>query len=162
MDPTVARALASLTTGIYVLTTSDGRERHGMSSSWVTQISGEPPLLAISVGRDHRSHAFLEASGVCALNVVGASTRHLEDYFFSPACRRPDNLDDIAHELHASGAPVLTEVATALICRVRDRHPAGDHTLFVAAVEDVVVRRGDRPLTSLDLDYVYVGTVLRR
>jgi len=94
--------------------------------------------------------------------VIGASTRHLEDYFYSPACRRPDNLDGIAHALHASGVPVLTEVATALICRVRDRHPAGDHTLFVAAVEDVVVHGDDRPLTSLDLEYVYVGTVIRR
>lgn len=133
-----------------------------MSSSWVTQVSGDPPLLAIAVGREHRSHALLDASGVCALNVVGASTRHLEDYFHSPACRRADNLDGIPHALHVSGAPVLSEVATALICRVRDRHPAGDHTLFVAAVEDVVVRGDDPPLTSLDLEYVYVGTVVHR
>jgi len=155
-------ALASLTTGIYVLTTSDGRERHGMSASWATQVSGDPALLAIAVGRGHRSGALLEASGVCALNVVGAATRHLEDYFFSPASQKPDNLASIAHSLHASGAPVLDEVATALICRVQQRHDAGDHILFIAAVEDVVVREPDRPLTSLDLDYVYVGTVVRR
>ena len=36
-------ALAALTTGIYVLTTRDGDARHGMSSSWVTQVSGTPP-----------------------------------------------------------------------------------------------------------------------
>src|SRR5262249_30676654 len=162
MDSALARALASLTTGIYVLTTSDGRERHGMSSSWVTQVSGDPPLLAIAVGRNHRSHALLEASGVCALNIVSARSRHLEDYFYSPASHRPDNLATVAHEMHAAGVPVLADVATALVCRVRERHDAGDHSVFIVAVEDVVARGDDRPLTSLDLEYVYVGTVIRR
>ena len=48
------------------------------------------------------------------------------------------------------------------LCRVRERHAAGDHTLFIAAVEDVVIRGDDRPLTSLDLEYVFVGAVIRR
>jgi len=162
MDEALARALAELTTGIYVLTTAAGGERHGMSSSWVTQVSGEPPLLAISVDRAHRTHELLSRSGVCALNVVGERTRHLEDHFLSDARRQTDNLASIAHALHPSGVPVLSEVATALICRVRDAHPAGDHTLFVVAVEEVIRRAPDRPLTSLDLDYVYVGRVVRR
>src|SRR5436309_3309010 len=31
-----------------------------------------------------------------ALNVLGARGKHLEDYFYSPASRRPDNLDAVA------------------------------------------------------------------
>lgn len=162
MEDRLAHALASLTTGIYVLTTADGEERHGMSSSWVTQVSGDPPLLAIAVDRAHRSHHLLERTGVCALNVVGGRTRHLEDYFLSAAANQSDNLAAIAHELHLAGVPVLTEVAVALVCRVRASHPAGDHTLFVAAIEDLITRETDRPLTSLDLEYVYVGRVIRR
>jgi flavin reductase (DIM6/NTAB) family NADH-FMN oxidoreductase RutF len=133
-----------------------------MSSSWVTQVSGEPPLLAIAVDPLHRSHALLERSGVCALNVVGASSRHLEDYFYSRASQRDHNLAGIAHQMHPSGAPVLSEVAVALVCRVRARHALGDHSLFVVAVEDVICRAPDPPLTSQDLEYVYVGTVIRR
>ena len=45
MDTELASVLASLTTGIYVLTVSDGGRYHAMSSSWVTQVSGAPPLL---------------------------------------------------------------------------------------------------------------------
>jgi flavin reductase (DIM6/NTAB) family NADH-FMN oxidoreductase RutF len=161
MDAATARALADLTTGIYILTTAAGGERHGMSASWVTQVSGEPPLVAIAVDRRHRTHALLEQSGACALNVVCRRTRHLEDYFFSAAARS-DNLDGIEHEMHAAGVPVLRQVATALVCRVREVHVAGDHSLFVAAVEDVIVRDPDPPLTSLDLEYVYVGTLVRR
>lgn len=156
------RGLAALTTGIYVLTTRDGDRRHGMSSSWVTQVSGTPPLLMAAVDVGHVSHELLARSGRFALNVVGAASRHLEDYFYSPASRRPDNLDTVACDESPAGLPYLRDAAASLECRVVDRHVAGDHTLFVAEVTDVVLRGDDRPLTSLDLEYVYVGTVIRR
>jgi flavin reductase (DIM6/NTAB) family NADH-FMN oxidoreductase RutF len=133
-----------------------------MSSSWVAQVSGDPVLIGIAVDRSHRSHAALERTGVCGLNVVGQSSRRLEDYFFSDAAKQPNNLESIPHDLHASGVPILRQAPVVLICRVADRHATGDHTIFVAAVEDFVLRSAERPLTSQDLDYVYVGTVVRR
>jgi flavin reductase (DIM6/NTAB) family NADH-FMN oxidoreductase RutF len=155
-------ALAALTTGIYVLTTRDGDVRHGMSASWVTQVSGAPPLLMAAVDIGHASHALVERSGRFALNVVSRAARHLEDYFHSAAARGADNLAPIACEASPAGLPYLRDALASLECRVVVPHRAGDHTLFVAEVTDVVVRGGDRPLTSLDLAYVYVGTVVRR
>jgi flavin reductase (DIM6/NTAB) family NADH-FMN oxidoreductase RutF len=156
------RALAALTTGIYVLTARDGETRHGMSSSWVTQVSGTPPLLMAAVDARHATHALVERSGRFALNVVGGAARHLEDYFYSAAARRPDNLAAVACEPSPTGLPYLRDALASLECAVVDRHPAGDHTLFVAAITDVVLRAAQRPLTSLDLEYVYVGEVIRR
>ncbi len=158
----VHAALAALTTGIYVLATRDGEVRHGMSSSWVTQVSGTPPLLMAAVDAGHASHALIERTRRFALNVVGAGARHLEDYFYSPASRHPDNLATIACEESPAGLPYLRDAAASLECRVVSHHAAGDHTLFVAEITDVVLRGDDRPLTSLDLEYVYVGTVIRR
>ena len=162
MDAQRARAFAALTTGIYVLTVRDGEHRHGMSSSWVTQVSGEPPLLMAAVDRGHRTHAVLARTGCFALNVLGTRGRYLEDHFYSAAAQAPDNLAALACEASPLGLPYLRDALVSLECRVSACHVAGDHTLFVAAVTDAVVRDGDRPLTSLDLDYVYVGTVIRR
>jgi flavin reductase (DIM6/NTAB) family NADH-FMN oxidoreductase RutF len=161
-EPDILRTLASLTTGIYVLTVRDDDRRHGMSSSWVTQVSGAPPLLMVSVDRRHHTHAILERTGRFALNIVGARGRHLEDYFDSPASRRPENLDSVAWEDSPAGLPYLLYAMACLECRVTERHAAGDHTVFVAEVTHSVLRDGDRPLTSQDLDYVYVGEVIRR
>jgi len=155
MEPALARALAALTTGIYVLTVRDGDRRHGMSSSWVTQVSGDPPFLMASVDRRHFTHDIL------ALNIVGERGRRLEDYFYSAASRRPDNLD-AAWDDSPDGLPLLRDAMVSLECRVEHVVAAGDHTLFVAAVERVTSRDDDRPLTSQDLDYVYVGEVVRR
>ena len=161
-DDAVRTALAALTTGIYVLTTRDGATRHGMSSSWVTQVSGTPPLLMAAVDAGHASHVLIEGTGRFALNVVGDGARHLEDHFYSAAARHPDNLATIACEESPAGLPYLRDALASLECRVVARHPAGDHSLFLAEITDVVLRGRDRPLTSLDLPYVYVGTVIRR
>ncbi|TMA65507.1 MAG: flavin reductase [Deltaproteobacteria bacterium] len=162
MHADVVRALAALTTGIYVLTVRDGDRRHGMSSSWVTQVSGDPPLVAAAIDRRHFSHDVVERTRRFALNVIGARAKHLEDYFYSAASRRPDNLDTVAREDSPDGLPLLRDAMATLECRVTAAHAAGDHTLFVASIERVTWRGDDRPLTSQDLDYVYVGEVVRR
>jgi len=150
--------LKDITNGIYVLTVRHGEIRHGMSSSWVTQVSGEPPLVMASVDRRHRSHDLVQAARRFGLNVVGRSSRSLEDFFYSPAAKAENNLGDLATIDAPSGVPLLASALAAFDCVVIDEHEAGDHTLFIALVE--WARRGgaDSPLTTLDLDYVYLGT----
>ena len=162
MTPELAEALAALTTGIYVLTVRDGERRHGMSSSWVTQVSGDPVLIMAAVDRRHWSHGIVERTGRFALNVLGCGGKHLEDYFYSPASRRQNNLDSVAWDDSPAGLPFLRDAMLSLECTVRTVHVAGDHSLFVASVDHAVRRAVDQPLTSQDLEYVYVGEVVRR
>jgi flavin reductase (DIM6/NTAB) family NADH-FMN oxidoreductase RutF len=158
MDIDLARAFASLTTGIYVLTVVDGGHHHGMSSSWVTQVSGEPPLFTAAVDNNHFSCAALARTRVLGFNVVGARGKVLEDYFYSSRARRPDNLTDVEYELSpALGVPWLKLAMVSIEARVVNSVVAGDHTIFVAQPLGVRVSSNERPLTSLDLDYVYLG-----
>ena len=165
MNSDLASALAGLTTGIYVLTVADENGAHGMSSSWVTQVSGEPPLFSAAVDRQHFSHAIIAKTGRFALNVVGRRGRELEDYFYSARAKCADNLADIAYEPSPRlGLPWLSCAMVAIEAQVVGAYDAGDHTIFIGEPLSVSVRAGDRPLTSLDLDYVYLGgkTVIPR
>jgi flavin reductase (DIM6/NTAB) family NADH-FMN oxidoreductase RutF len=158
MDGDIARAMAALTTGIYVLTVDDGERRHGMSSSWVTQVSGEPPLVMAAIDRGHFSNPMVTRAKAFALNVVGTAGKQLEDYFYSSRAKRADNLD--AFECEPSPKlkmPWLKIAMVSIEARVVDHKIAGDHTLFLAEPVSVRIGSGERPLTSLDLDYVYVG-----
>ena len=157
-----AEALAALTTGIYVLTVREGDFRHGMSSSWVTQVSGDPVLLMAAIDRRHLSHAIVERTGRFALNVLGRRGKHLEDFFYSAAARTADNLEGVAWDDSPSGLPFLRGALLSLECTVRSTHPAGDHSLFVSSIEHVTSREHDQPLTSQDLEYVYVGEIVHR
>ena len=63
MEPQLAAAMAALTTGIYVLTVRSSDTQHGMSSSWATQVSGEPLLLMAAVDQQHATHQMVLDSG---------------------------------------------------------------------------------------------------
>ena len=157
MEPQLAEALSALTTGIYVLTVRAGGVQHGMSSSWATQVSGDPVLLMAAVDQQHFTHQMILDSGAFALNIVGDQSKHLEDYFYSAPSRRPDNLAAFALETGLTGTPLLRDAVASLDCRLVSTHSAGDHTLFVGAVVEARVRTLDRPLTSRELSYVYLG-----
>jgi flavin reductase (DIM6/NTAB) family NADH-FMN oxidoreductase RutF len=150
--------LKEITNGIYVLTVRHGEIRHGMSSSWVTQVSGEPPLVLASIDPRHFSHGLVRAAGRFGLNVVGRGSRSLEDFFYSPAAKPENNLARFAIVDSPSGVPLLADALAGFDCAVVDERAAGDHTLFVGRVD--WIRRGptDSPLTTLDLEYVYLGT----
>jgi 3-hydroxy-9,10-secoandrosta-1,3,5(10)-triene-9,17-dione monooxygenase reductase component len=158
MDNDFARAMAAITTGIYVLTTQENGRCHGMSSSWVAQVSGEPVLFTAAVDNAHFSCAVVARTGAFGLNIVGRRGRELEDYFYSSRARRDNNLDAIDFELSPGLAvPWLKLAMIAVEARVVDSRVAGDHTIFVASPVAVRLDANDRPLTSLDLDYVYLG-----
>ncbi len=157
MEHGLAQALAALTTGIYVLTVQAGSRQHGMSSSWVTQVSGEPLLIMAAVDQNHGTHDLIFDSHAFALNVVGSQSQHLEDYFYSAQARRPDNLAPFALETGVTGTPLLRDALASLDCCLVSTHAAGDHTLFVGEVVEARVRTADTALTSHDLPYIYLG-----
>lgn len=158
MESDLAQALAALTTGIYVLTVADGGHYHGMSSSWVTQVSGVPPLFSAAVDNGHFSRAVIARTGVFGMNIVGSRGKELEDYFYSGQARRADNLAELEYELSpALKVPWLKLAMVSIEARVSASIAAGDHTIFVAEPAGMRIAAGDRPLTSLDLEYVYLG-----
>jgi len=153
-----APVLASLTNGIYVLTVADGETHHGMSSSWVTQVSGVPVLFMASVDNRHFSRELIARTGTCGLNIVGRRGKTLEDYFYSAQAKRPDNLGGLDYELSpALKVPWLKLAMASIEARIVDTVVAGDHSLLIAEPVGMRIGENDRPLTSLDLDYVYVG-----
>ena len=158
MERDLALAMAGLTTGIYVLTVAESGQYHGMSSSWVTQVSGSPVLFSAAVDNQHFSHAIVARTRILGMNIVGARGKALEDYFYSARARRADNLSEIDYELSPIlKVPWLKLAMISIEARVRDSFTAGDHTIFVAEPAGVRINSGERPLTSLDLDYVYIG-----
>jgi len=163
MKEAVEQALARLTTGIYVLTVAHEGREHGMSSSWATQVSGDPPLVLVAIDVRHRTHAIVLACGHFVLNIVGRAGRQLEAYFYSPASRAEENLAPLGRRVGPTGDPVLEDALGWLACGVVQCHRAGDHALFVARITDAAVLKAeDEPLSSAELPYVYVGKVVSR
>ena len=60
----------------------------------------------------------------------------------------------------AHGTPVLQGALAYLECRLQSAQDAGDHTIFIAEVEDVVVRSGS-PLLYFQSGYRAIGPELK-
>ena len=68
-----------------------------------------------------------------------------------PNRRRERSFDRTAH-----GTPVLNGALAYLECRLHSSQDAGDHTIFIAEVEKVLVRGGD-PLLYHRGEYRAIG-----
>lgn len=66
MSPEVAKALARLSSGLYVVTAgTEGTAKGAMVASWVSQASFEPLGLSIAVAKDRAIESLMQVSTSC-------------------------------------------------------------------------------------------------
>jgi flavin reductase (DIM6/NTAB) family NADH-FMN oxidoreductase RutF len=122
--------------GLYVIgATHDGRFNL-MTANWVTQVSFDPKLVAVSIEREALTHALVHGGRVFAVNLIGRDDRAIVRRFTKPV-----ELDAAAGTLNGfpfhdgpTGAPVLDQAPAWVDCAVRQSVDCGDHTFFVGEV----------------------------
>ena len=133
------RVLWKMPSGLYVLGSTDtGDRRNGMTINWVTQVSFEPKLIAVSVEQTAMTHELVEAGGVVLLNFISREDRAIVRKFTKPV-----DVDLAARTLNGfpfhdgvTGAPILDQAVAYVDCEVRHQLDLGDHTLFVGEIVD--------------------------
>src|SRR6478752_478426 len=79
------RVLWKMPSGLYVLGSTDGADRsNGMTINWVTQVTFEPKLVAVSVEQTAFTHELIVASGVFSLNFIAQDDRAVVRKFTKP------------------------------------------------------------------------------
>jgi flavin reductase (DIM6/NTAB) family NADH-FMN oxidoreductase RutF len=151
------KALGSFATGVTVITVDYEGEVHGMTANAFTSVSLDPLLVLVCVGHDARTHAHLHARKRFGVNVLAENQRAVSEYYADPS---PDHRHaeraGARFDRTQQGTPVLRGALAYLECRLHTAQNAGDHTIFIAEVEDVVVRAGD-PLLYFRGEYRKIG-----
>lgn len=136
------RAIAYFATGVTVVTTRvDGRPV-GMTASAVCSVSLDPVLLLVCIDNRLRTHAALDVAGRFAINVLGAEHEHLARQF---ASQRDDKFDGVALR-EESDLPVLRSAIAHFACELHEKHPGGDHSIFLGRVTECSYTPGRQPL----------------
>jgi len=113
---------------------------------------------------DHqaRTHSHLQTRKRFGINVLSEQQRAISEHYArpdrDPARAEPEAGAKFDHTAH--GTPVLHGALAYLECRLQSAQDAGDHTIFIAEVEDVVVREG-RPLLYFQSGYRMIGSELK-
>ena len=132
------RVLWKMPSGLYVLGSRAGERRNGMTVNWVSQVSFEPKLVAVSVEAHAFTHELLVEGGVFSVNLLAVDDRAVVRKFTKPvevdlAAR---TLNGFAFRDGATGAPVLDLAVAWVDCEIRQQVELGGHTLFVGEVVD--------------------------
>lgn len=152
------KALGSFATGITVITLDSEGEVHGMTANAFTSVSLDPMLVLVCVDQRASTHAHLHAKKRFGVNVLAENQRVISEYYAS-AGRTHDRAAEEAgatFDRTEHGTPVLRGALAYLECKLHTAQDAGDHTIFIAEVEDVVVRDG-RPLLYFESRYRGMG-----
>ncbi len=134
MTDTPLELFRRLTNGLYVVGVAHGDQRDAFTAAWITQVSFDPLLLALSINPTHTSYPILTAAGVFSVSILRRGQLELARHFGTQSGRAIDKLAGQRWQAALEGTPVLLDAAGYLECRVFARHTAGDHELILARV----------------------------
>ena len=139
------QALGCFATGVTVITVDYEGEVQGMTANAFASVSLDPPLVLVCVDHRARTHAHLHAKKRFGVNVLAEDQKIISDYYARAAQDHGHAERDAGARFDrtAHGTPVLNGGLAYLECRLHTVQDAGDHTIFIAEVEEVVVREGN-------------------
>ena len=125
-----------------VTTRSPDGAPYATTANALLSVSLEPPLLLLSVATGGNTCEYLRKEGCFGVNFLRGDQAEAADFYARAAPEERRTLPE-AHRTHESGVALLDEALVGMVCHIEQTVEAGDHTLFVAAVEHVEVREGD-------------------
>src|SRR5256885_11080944 len=153
------KAMGCFATGVTIITVDQDGEVHGMTANAVTSVSLEPELVLVCVDHRARTHGHLHERKRFGVNVLRSDQQVISEYY-ARAVETHQRAEEAGARFDRTpkGTPVLYGALAYLECRLRSAEMAGDHTIFIAEVEDVVVREGE-PLLFFRGQYRQIGEV---
>jgi flavin reductase (DIM6/NTAB) family NADH-FMN oxidoreductase RutF len=151
--------LRQFTYGLYAITAEHAGERGIFTANWLTQVSFDPPLVAVSIERDSATLPLIQHSGQFAICPFRYDQRELAGNLGRPRSRMGDKFAayDVAITMSASGVPVVADSLGYVICRVSASLPAGDSLVLIGSIVEAAVFATDRPLTMRDAGFRHAG-----
>ena len=138
------KAMGCFATGVTVITVDQAGEVHGMTANAFTSVSLDPMLVLVCVDYRARTHSHLQARKRFGVNVLRSDQQAISEYYaHSSDVHQHAEEAGALFDRTAQGTPVLRGALAYLECRLRKAEKAGDHTIFIAEVEEVVVREGE-------------------
>lgn len=158
MDPQLKKqVLRTFTYGLYAVSCADEGEVNAFTANWLTQVSFDPPLVAVSIEKDTKSLPMILRSRAFIINVLRSGDRELAGRLGKSALKDPGKLAGVEYTPGPGGAPVLRDALAWVACRVQHTVDAGDSTLMVAEVVDVGAQGEGQPLTMNEAGFRHAG-----
>ena len=138
-----------------------GEEWNGMTQSWISQVSMEPVLIAISVDQSAVTHRLIAESGVFTVNLWSAEDTRTFVKFSKPATKNGMALNERPIREGETGAPIFEEAVAYMECRVTQAVDTGTHTLFLGELVAAGINDDEAEVAALSHTRMKYGGVKR-
>lgn len=154
VDPQTLRVvMRQWTTGVTVVSSFWGDERHGLTVNSFTSISLDPPLVSVSIAQITRTFGLIEKSGIFGVTVLSQTQQEISDRFAGRVPESDDRFLGLETFTLNTGASFITGGLAWLDCQVVSRLAAGNNTVFLGNVVAAQSVDGGAPLLYYDRDY---------
>jgi flavin reductase (DIM6/NTAB) family NADH-FMN oxidoreductase RutF len=140
---------------VSVVTVGRGGAENGLTVSWASPVSFDPPHFMFAVDRLHYSVDFLKSTRNFCVNVLRAGQERLARHFSRQSMSGESKLERVETRESSTGAAILVDALAYFDCELDAVHAAGDHLLVVGRVVDAAaLAEGEPLLTTATLRYV--------
>ncbi|HEX9459970.1 MAG TPA: flavin reductase family protein [Thermoanaerobaculia bacterium] len=133
-------ALSHFASGVTVVTTAHDGRQYGMTVASFASLSLHPPLVLVCIERSVKTHDAIAAAGKYGVSILSSTQTDISSKFASRSDDKFDGVELIEGDLDV---PLIAGALTAIECRVYDRLPGGDHTIFIGEVMKIHTQEGD-------------------
>ena len=138
-DATFKLAMSHFASGVTVVTTEHEGKPYGLTVASFASLSLHPPLVLVCIENSVKSHDAIDGAGKFGVSILGQKQGDVSGRFASKIDDKFEGVSVVRGEL---GVPLIDGAICTLECRVRDRLPGGDHTIFVGEVVEVRTSEG--------------------
>lgn len=148
MSSDVAKALARVSGGLYIVTAghadAQGGAKGAMVASWVSQASFEPLGITIAVAKDRAIESLMQVGDPFVLNCLGEGEYSvLMKHFLQRFAPGEDRFEGVEWTVGENGAPVLSDAIACIQCKVASRLETADHWVTYAEVTNGSVAKAE-------------------
>jgi flavin reductase (DIM6/NTAB) family NADH-FMN oxidoreductase RutF len=147
-------------TGVTVVGAAYNGQQRGMTVNAFTAVSLDPQMVLICIARESGCHELIEKSGMSSVSVLSEEQSELSGKFADHDEFDVRRFVSVDHHFGAAGVPIVDGAVAELEYTVKDRLPAGDHTIFVGTVTAAQVMSDKDPLIFYQSRYARIGTAI--
>jgi len=151
--------LRQFTYGLYAVTAAHDGDRGVFTANWLSQVSFEPPLVALSVELDSSTLPLIRASGRFTICPFTSEQRELAGALGRPKSKAGDKFEALDLDvLETDNGDLALKISTGYVtCEVRSEVEAGDSVVFIGEVVDAGVFAEDEPLSMRAAGFRHAG-----
>ena len=149
--------LRKIPNGLFITTAKEGNKATGAVISFVTQISIDPPYIALAIRKDSFLSKVAKDSEYLAIHLPSKEQQSIVASFFKIKEQSQDSINGYNYKWSKLGNPVLDDIPMILEVKIVDMIDKGDHPIFICEVINTILRQDVDMLTIANTSWHYGG-----